>query len=117
MMVIFITFIVSATFFIITNNININERVSSNKNLGRAPAPSHPFLQSKMNPVWDRENAFLVDNLYFRQGLGYELKLENSSFSTINPKSIKVLIFGDIFTWGQGLIDPTNDLSARLSDS
>ena len=75
-----------------------------------------PSWDQNDNSVWDRENAFINDNIFFRQGGGFELKgaWQNVGVSGKNP--IKILMFGDSFTWGNGATNPAMVIAQRFQD-
>lgn len=72
------------------------------------------FYGNDSNPNWSRENTFINNNTYLRQGYGYEIKTDTLIPIEVNPDPSRILIFGDSFLWGNGNTDPSTTLDSIL---
>jgi hypothetical protein len=72
------------------------------------------FYGNDSNPNWSRENTFINNNNYLRQGYGYEIKTDTIIPKEVNPDPTRILIFGDSFLWGNGNTDPSSTLDSIL---
>ena len=72
------------------------------------------FYGNDSNPNWSRENTFINNNIYLRQGYGYEIKTDTLISEEVNPDPTRILIFGDSFLWGNGNTDPSTTLDSIL---
>jgi hypothetical protein len=72
------------------------------------------FYGNDSDPNWSRENTFINNNNYLRQGYGYEIKTDNIIPKEVNPDPTRILIFGDSFLWGNGNTDPSSTLDSIL---
>ena len=75
-----------------------------------------PSWDQNDNSVWDRENAFINDNIFFRQGGGFELKGDWQNVISSSKRPIKILMFGDSFTWGNGATNSAMVIAQRFED-
>jgi len=108
------------TIFFVANILNKKESIvtpvkGSAKYLNSSTG-GFPQYDQKNQPVWDRENSFINDNLYKYQGYGPELLTTDQKNGYTNINGIKILIFGDSFTWGNGATDPDMVIGVRLQD-
>lgn len=69
------------------------------------------FQNPKDDTGWERENAFINDNIYLEQGAGYLIKDHNL---ISNPNKIKIAIFGDSFMWGNGNTNVYSTIKSTL---
>ena len=91
--------------------------VNSTKSDGKVSGLQDGFPQffGQSHGVWERENTFINDNIYLRQGFGYDLNNQSiPDNSNTSGSKIKILIFGDSFTWGNGNIDPNSTIGSML---
>ena len=73
-----------------------------------------PMYSMKNKPVWDRENSFMNLNIYYRQGVGPDLRSKEQNQISLNSKAVKVVIFGDSFIWGHGSLDENVNIGSIL---
>lgn len=90
--------------------------------VSEGPAGFVPPYQEYGGVAWQREQAFLVYQNYLRFGEGPEIA--QSQFAQPvhpNPDRVKVLVIGDSFVWGHGIIDTDMRwpelLERRLNDA
>jgi len=114
--IVILTIILSITYggtYLLDKNVEVyqgSSYLAPNKNMEVFPH----FFGNHSNAQWLRENSFINDNLYLRQGYGYELKTDSLIPIELNPNPTRILIFGDSFLWGNGNTDPSSTLQSIL---
>lgn len=78
--------------------------------------PRFPVGRQLSTVIWERENVFINDDLVLSQGSGYEIKNHNEIPTSVNPNPVKILLFGDSYTWGNGSIDRYSTFPQMLQD-
>ena len=76
-----------------------------------------PMYNQKSIPIWDRENAFINNNLFYMQGRGPDIRTKEQKDNLVNSKAIKIALIGDSFTWGNGAYDSGMSIGRRLEEA
>ena len=114
----FVTFLVFAiSISLVLTNVNVCEK---NKVFyGSTKAPESFISLNTWNSApsaGTRENTFINDNSFIRQGGGLVIDVENYDVLKRNPKPFKILMFGDSYTWNNGSENPQTNVSLRLQE-
>lgn len=73
-----------------------------------------PMYDQKNNPIWDRENAFINNNIYYIQGRGPDIRTYRQKEGLVSQEAIRVVLIGDSYVWGNGAYDPGMSIGRRL---
>jgi hypothetical protein len=115
---IFIILLVTLSTVILISRVNDGKYKNffKNENKVQAVYPGAPgFSWEKINLSWIRENMFINYNNYHLLGPGYSYNAYPNK-KTIDNRIIKVLVFGDQYTWGFGNTDRLSTLGAILQE-
>lgn len=114
----FFIFITLATLFFIENQSISNSKTldffKKDGQIEKIDFSSFPVVGRITTLNWERENVFINDNIYLFQGGGYEIKDLNIINSKENPNPVRILIFGDSHTWGNGNIDKYSTITQMI---
>lgn len=75
------------------------------------------FATTFTDNIWERENTFINYNLYKREGVGPRITTIDEYNKNVSEESIRILLLGDSFIWGDGVTDPNNSIAIKLQDS